>query len=148
MQRERHWTFATNLGLERFALDQFHDVETFAVLLPVMTHTRDVRVMDLRGCSRLAQEARPYARNFRNVSVDYLERDDGIQNSVARAISDRHCSCAELDRKAVGANFDFEVIVLQWSGRQSTGCFGSSWFSAAAQKTQISQTTKASYQLA
>ena len=65
-KRERHWTFATNFGLERFALDQFHDVETFAVLLSVMTHTRDVRVMDLRGCSRLAQEARPYARNFRN----------------------------------------------------------------------------------
>src|SRR4029077_18941205 len=71
-QGKRHWTFATNPGLERFALDQFHDVETFAVLLSVMTHTRDVRMMDLRGCSCLAQEARTYAGNSRNSPVDYL----------------------------------------------------------------------------
>ena len=79
-QRKRHWTFATNPGLERFALDQFHDIETLAVLFTVVSDTRDVRMMDLRGCSCLAQEARPYAGNFRNAPVDYLERDNGIQN--------------------------------------------------------------------
>src|SRR4029077_10386638 len=109
-----------------------------------MTHTRDVRMMDLRGCSCLAQEARPYAGNSRNSPVDYLERDDGIQNGVACAIGDCHRSGAELDRKTVGANFYFEVIVLQWSRRQSPGGVGLSWFMTAAQKTEISETTKAS----
>src|SRR4029077_18515634 len=108
-----------------------------------MTHTRDVRMMDLRGCSCLAQEARPYAGNFRNAQVDYLKRDDGIQNSIACAIRYRHCSGAELDRKAVGANFYFEVIVLQRSRCQSAACFGLTCC-FAAEKTDISQTTKAS----
>ena len=63
-QRERHWTIATNPRFERFAFDQFHDVETFAVLLAVMTDTRDIRMMDLRGCSRFTQEARPVLREF------------------------------------------------------------------------------------
>ena len=119
-------------------------VISFAILLSIMTHTRDVRMMDLRGCSCLAQEARPNAGNFRNSPVDYLERDDGIQNGVACAISNRDCSGAELNRKTVHSDFHLEVIVLQWSGRQSPGCFGLSWFLTAAQKTEISETTKAS----
>jgi hypothetical protein len=101
-------------------------------------------MMDLRGGSCLTQEARPYAGNFRNSPVDYLERDNGIQNGVACAIGDRHCSSAELDRKTVHSDFHLEVIVLQRSRRQSPGCFGLSWFLTTAQKTEISQTTKAS----
>src|SRR5260370_2113322 len=73
---KRHWTFATNPGLERFALDQFHDVETFAVLLSVMTDTRDFRMMDLRGCSCLPQAARPDSGPFGNSQCCYLSRDN------------------------------------------------------------------------
>ena len=123
-QRERHWTFAPHFGLERFAFDQFHDVETFAVLFSVVTHSRDVRMVDLRGCARFAQETRSDAGHLRHLSVDDFESDDGIQNRVARAISYRHCSGAELDRKTVRADFYFEVIVLQRSRRQSPACFG------------------------
>jgi hypothetical protein len=142
-QRERQRTFAPHFGLERFAFDQFHDVETFAVLFTVVSDPRDIRMADLRGRARFAQEARSRPWILCDSSVDYFKRDDGIQHCVARAISYRHCSGAELDRKAVRADFHFKVIVLQWSRHQSTGCFGSSWFLTAAQKTQISETTKA-----
>ena len=84
---------------------------------------------------------------LRDFSVYDFKRDDGIQHCVARAISYRHCSGAELDRKAVRADFHFKVIVLQWSRCQSPGCFGSSWFLTAAQKTKINETTKAFYLL-
>src|SRR4029077_11921432 len=47
--RERHRTFATNLGFERFACDQRHDVETFAILFAIVTDARDIRMMDLRS---------------------------------------------------------------------------------------------------
>jgi len=81
---------------------------------------RDVRVADLCRHARFAQETRPCAVILRDPSVDYFKRDDGIQNCVARAISYRRCSGAELDRKAVRANFHFKVIVLQRPRCQSS----------------------------
>src|SRR5438094_6298596 len=140
---ERHWTFATDLSFERFAFDQFHDIETLTVLLAVMTHARDIRMTDLRGRARFAQETRSDSRHLRDFSVYDFKSDDGIQNRVACTISNRDCSRAELNRKTVGADFNFEVIVLQWSRRQSPGCFRLPWFLTAAQKTQIGETTKA-----
>ena len=63
-QRERHWTFATDPGLERFAFDQLHDVETFTVLFAVVTDARDIRMTDLRGRARFAQETRSGSGHF------------------------------------------------------------------------------------
>src|SRR4029453_10053482 len=127
--------FAPPFGLERFAFDQFHDVETFAILFAVMTDARDVRMMNLCGGARFAQKTRSDSRHLRNFSVYDFKSDDGIQNRVACTISNRHCASAELDRKAICADFHFKVIVLQWSRRQSPGCFRSSWLFTAAQKT-------------
>src|SRR4029077_7805792 len=141
---ERHWTFATDLSFERFAFDQFHNVETLTVLFTVVSDARDIGMMDLRGRARFAQEARSDSGHLRDLSVYDLKSDDGIQNRVACAISNRDCSGAELNRKTVHSDFHLEVIVLQWSGRQSPGCFGLSWFLTAAQKTEISETTNAS----
>ena len=107
---ERHRTFAPDFGFERFAFDQLHDVETFAVLFAVMTDARDVRMMNLRGRARFTQETRSDSGHLRDFSVYDFESDDGIQNRVACAISNRDCSCAELNRKTVGADFYFEVI--------------------------------------
>ena len=57
-KRKRHRTFATHFGLERFAFDQFHDVETLTVLFAIVSDARDIRMMNLRGRARFAQETR------------------------------------------------------------------------------------------
>ena len=119
-QRERHGPIAADPRFERFAFDQLHHIETLTVLFAVMTDMRDIRMVDLRGRARFAQEARPCAGILRDPSVDYFQRDDGIQYCVARAISYRHCSRAELYRKAVRADFHFKVIVLQRPRCQSS----------------------------
>src|SRR5205085_2307136 len=119
-QREWHWTFAPHFGLERFAFDQFHDVKTFTVLFAVMTDARDVRMMNLRGRARFAEETRSDSGHLRDFSVDDLQSDDGIQNRVACTISDRDCSGAELNRKTVRTDFHFKVIVSQPAGCEST----------------------------
>src|SRR6185295_10367982 len=116
-ERERHWSIATDLGFERFAFDQLHDVETFAILFAIMTDPRDIGMTDLRGRARFAQEARSNSGHLRHFSVDDFKSDDGIQNRVACTISNRDCSRAKLDWKPVGANLYFEVIVLQWPRR-------------------------------
>src|SRR5207245_4697799 len=81
---------------------------------------------------------------LRDLSVYNFKGDHGIQNRVACAISYRHCSGAELDRKAVHADFHFKVIVLQRSRRQSPARFWFVRFLTAAQKTKSNETTKAS----
>src|SRR5205814_8825970 len=103
-EREGHWSIAANARFERFAFDQLHDIETLAVLLAVMTDARDVRMTDLRGRARFAQETRSDSRHLRDFSVYDFESEDGIQNRNACTIKNRDCSRAELDRKAVGAN--------------------------------------------
>ena len=123
-QRERHWPFTPHSRFERFALDQFHDVETLTILFAVMTDTRDIRMTNLRSRARFAEETRSDSRHLRDFSVYDFKSDDGIQNRIARAISYRHRSGTELDRKTVRSDFNFEVIVLQWSRRQSPACFG------------------------
>ena len=116
-QREGYGAIAANPRFERFAFDQLHDIETLTVLLAVMTDARDVRMMDLRSRTRFAQETRSDSGHLRDFLVYDFESDDRIQNRVVRTISDRDYSCAELDRKAVGANLYLKVIVLQWSRR-------------------------------
>src|SRR6266550_3916198 len=78
---------------------------------------RAVRMTDLRGRARFAEETRSDSRHLRDFSVYDFKSDDGIQNRIACTISNRDCSRAELDRKAVGANLYLKVIVLQWSRR-------------------------------
>ena len=131
-QRERHWPIAADPRFERFAFDQLHDIETLTVLFTVVSDTRDIGVTDLRGHPRFAQEARACPGILRDSSVDYFKRDGGIQHCVARAISYRHCASAELNRKAVRADFHFKVIVLQRSGCQSSAGLGFVWLLAVA----------------
>jgi hypothetical protein len=91
-KRQRQRTFAPHFGFERFAFDQFHDVKTFAILFAVMTDARNVRVMNLRGCTRFAQETRSDSGHLRDLSVDDFKSDNRIQNRVACTISNRDCS--------------------------------------------------------
>src|SRR5207248_3855144 len=124
-ERKRQWTFPADFGLECFALDDFHNVKTFTGLFAVVTDTRDVRMTNLRGRPRFAQEARSRPGILCDYSVDYFQRDDGIQHCVARTISYCHRSRAKLGGKAVRADFHFKVIVLQWSRYQSSAGFRS-----------------------
>jgi len=120
-QRERHWPIAADPRFERFAFDQLHDVETLTVLFTIVSDTRDIGVTDLRRHPRFRARSASVPPGFcatlRSIT---LKRDGGIQHCVSRAISYRHCASAELDRKAVCADFHFKVIVLQRSGCQSS----------------------------
>src|SRR5678815_1521685 len=77
-QRERYRTFPPHFGLERFALDQLHDVKTLTILLAVMSNARDIRMTDLGGCARFAQETRSDSGHLRDSSVYDFKGDDGI----------------------------------------------------------------------
>src|SRR6266446_8873942 len=121
-QREckRQWTFAPHFGLECFALDQFHDVKTFAVLFSVMTDPRDVWMMNLRSGAGFTQKARPDTGSLRDFPINHFQRDCRIQNGIARAIRYCHGTGPELNCKSVGTDFHFKVIVSQPAGREST----------------------------
>src|SRR5712691_4625208 len=86
-ETERHRSLTPDLGLKRFALDQFHNVTTFTLLFAVVTDTRDVTMTNLRGRARCAKEARSCTGFLCDCSVVYLKRHDGIQHCLARAIS-------------------------------------------------------------
>ena len=94
-------------------MDKLHRVKAFPILLTVMDHSRNVRMMNLRSGARFAQKSRTSGWIFRQLSTDDLERDRRIQNGVASAICYRHCPGAEYDRVAVGVYFDFEVSITQ-----------------------------------
>src|SRR5436190_20811465 len=78
-ETERHRALTPDLGLKRFALDQFHNVKTFTALFAVVTDTRDVRMTNLRGRARFAQETRPDSRHLCHLSVYDFKSDHGIQ---------------------------------------------------------------------
>src|SRR6202030_3107510 len=109
---ERHGPIAANSRFERFAFDQLHDIETLTVLLAVMTNARDIRMTNLRGGARFAQETRSDSGHLRDFSVYDFQSDDGIQNRVTCTISNRDCSRAELNRKTVRTDLDLKVVVL------------------------------------
>src|SRR4029077_10128544 len=142
-QPKRQRTFTSYFAFKCFALDELHHVETLTGFFAIMTDPRDIRMADLRGRPRFTQKTRSDSGHLRDFSVYDFQCDDGIQNRISRAISDRHRAGAELNRKTVRRDFDFEVIVLQRSRRQSPACVRFSWFLTVAQKTEISETTKA-----
>src|SRR5207302_10250305 len=78
-ERKRQWTFSSDFGLECFALDQLHHIEAFAILFAVVTHARDVRMMNLCGRARFAQETRSDSGHLRDFSIYDFESDGGIQ---------------------------------------------------------------------
>src|SRR5438132_7288936 len=122
-ETERHRALTPNIGLKRFALDQFHDIETLTILLAVMTDTRDIRMVNLRSGARFSEETRAHAGISRRRPVDHFERDLGVQYRIASAERYCHRSCSELDRKTIRANFYFEVLLRSRSSRQSPSRF-------------------------
>src|SRR5216110_3787387 len=77
-----------------FAFDQFHGVETLAVLLSVIGHPGNVWMMNVRSCARFTQKTRPRAQILRHSALDDLESSFRVQDCIAGAISYGHCSRA------------------------------------------------------
>src|SRR6516162_345141 len=119
-EAERHSSITTHTRFERFAFDQFHRVETLAILFAVICHSSHVRMTNVRGRTRFAQKTRSRARVLRDFAIDNLESNERVQNCIARAVSYRHRSGAELNRKTVCPGLYFEVRVSQWSRCQSS----------------------------
>src|SRR6266487_1214298 len=96
---ERHWPIAAYTGFQRFSLDQFHDIETLALLLSIVSHPGNIWMMNVRSRARFAQKTRPRAGILRHPTVD----------CIASAISYGHSSRTELDRKTIRTYLHFEV---------------------------------------
>ena len=74
-QREskRHWPFTAHTCFQRLALDQFHGIEAFAVLLSVISHPSNIWMMNVRSCARFAQKTRSRIRILRDAAIYDLE---------------------------------------------------------------------------
>src|SRR5437899_11678081 len=93
---EGHWPIAADAGLERFAFDQFHGIEALAILFAVISHPSDIWMMNVRSVARFVHETRPRARILRHASVNELQRNRRIQDSIVNGNRTPHSSCARL----------------------------------------------------
>src|SRR5438874_11971207 len=112
---ELHRSIPAHSRFERFAFDQFHRVETLAILFAVIDHPSNIWVTNIRSRTRFAQKTRSRARVLRDLAIDDLESNKRVQNCSARAISYRRRSRTLLNRKIVGSLLYFAVGVSQWS---------------------------------
>src|SRR5207249_8421993 len=139
----RHWSITANAGFQRFALNQFHGIETLAVLLSVISHPSDVGMMNVCSRARFAQKTRTRPGILRHPAVDDLESNLRVQHCIASAVSYGHRSRAELDRETIRTYLHFEVGVSQLSRRQSTARRWSFSLFAVRQKAKANEATQA-----
>ena len=126
---------------ECFTMDKLHRIKAFPILLTVMSYSRNVRMMNLRGRAGFPQESRTSSGIFRQLSTDDFEGDRPIENSVASTIRHRHRPGAEYDRVAVGIYFDFEVSVTQWTESDFIAFTASLDFVVLGEKAKANQAT-------
>ena len=69
-ERQWHWPIAANTSLERFAFDQFHGIETLAVLLSIKGDSSDIRMMNIRSRARFAQKTRSRTGILRHAAIN------------------------------------------------------------------------------
>ena len=99
--RERHRP-ARELARERRADEVLHDEIELALFgLADVVDVDDVRVVDAVGGARLAQHPRAEVRLAAQVGANQLERDDAIDEHVARAVDDAHAAFAEARFEAI-----------------------------------------------
>src|SRR5260370_33007498 len=108
---KRHWSIAPHTRFQRFALDEFHGIETLPVLFAIKSHPSDVGMVNVRSRARFAQKTRARAGILRHAAVDDLEGNSSVQDCIASAISYLHRSRTELDRETIGSYFHSEVAV-------------------------------------
>ncbi len=56
-------------------MDKLHRIKAFPILLTVMSYSRNVRMMNLRGRAGFAQKSRTSSGIFRQLSTDDFESD-------------------------------------------------------------------------
>ena len=81
-------------------MDKLHRVKALPILSTVMSHSCNVRMMNLRGRAGFAQESRTSSAIFRQLST-MTSRATVELRTVSRARCNRHCPGAEYDRVAV-----------------------------------------------
>src|ERR1041384_3826987 len=96
-----------------------------------------------RRRTRFAQKTRPRAGILRDLAVDDLESNNGIQNCIACTVSDSHRSRTELNRKTVCSSFYFKMGVSQRSRRQSAACRWSLRLLVISKESKTNETTQA-----
>src|SRR5207249_6120556 len=118
-------------------------IETLAVLLSVISHLSNIRMMNVRSRARFAEKTRPRAGILRHLSINDFESNLRVQHCIASAISDGHRARAELDWKTIRTYLHFEVGISQWSGCQSTTTCWPIRLPAVRQKAKANKTTQA-----
>src|SRR6266550_6173804 len=142
-KRERHWPITAHTVFQRFAFDQFHGIETFVILLPVISHPSNIWMVNVRSRARFAQKPGSRAGILRHAAVDNFQRNSRVQHGVTGTVGYGHRSRTELDWKTVVAYLRFEVGVPQRSGRQSPVRHWSFGLFAICQETEANETTQA-----
>jgi hypothetical protein len=87
---------AGEAGAERLAVDERHREPGHAAVVAGREHRRDVRVRELRGRLRLAEEARAHAVAEGELRGEHLERDRALQPHLDRAVHHGHAAAADL----------------------------------------------------
>src|SRR5206468_6185803 len=140
---EGQWPITAHTVFQCFSLDQFHGIETFAVLLAVISDPSNVWMMNVCSRARFAQRPGSRAGILRHASIDDFERNSRVQHCVASAVSYGHRSRTQFDRKTIRTDLRFEVGISQWSGRQSAARRGSFGLFAVCEKTEANETAQA-----
>src|SRR5882724_5729468 len=70
------WPVSLDTGFERFAVNEFHRIKTFAILFSIMDYPGNIRMLDLRCSARLAQKSRTGSWIFGQLPADDFEGDD------------------------------------------------------------------------
>ena len=99
-QHQAGWqgSVPTHPGIKRLAFDQFHRVETLAVLFAVVRNRRNIGMLELRGCPCFAQEALTGGGVVGNAAANDLEGHRTVQHGVLRPVRSAHRPVPKLDR--------------------------------------------------
>ena len=87
--------------LERASLDVLHRQIEAVLRLSRVVHRNDVRVVELRGGLRLAQEVLERVLALSHLLGEHLERDVPVEDGVAGEVDDPHPAPSELAQDAV-----------------------------------------------
>ena len=88
--RQRDLRRAREQRLEVAAFDVLHRDEVVRALLPEVDHRDDVLVLERRGGLRFPLEAADELLVFREVGMQFLERDGPIERRLNRAVDHAH----------------------------------------------------------